>query len=415
MTTAQVLALQAIPWAWNYYVRDADFAHISPASWRRNMEMGFEWDPNNFGTNMWAHPAHGNLYFNAARNNGFDFWGSAAITFAGSFVWEVYGETHRPAINDWVATSVGGITLGEALNRVAVLIQNNQKTGAQRVLREVTSGLLNPMSGFNRLIRGESWRIGPNPSNRKPSPFNTDIDLGVRMVAPGNLGTETLRTGYVQADVYYGSSLMDTRHPFDSFRFALQLNVAPKPVLGRLQISGNVWGQGLKRSGTSRHTFTLSLDYDYVNHETFEVGDQSIGVGFYSFFPMSERVHLGTRFRVNGILLGAVNSEFAQASGRDYDFGTGFALKAGVQLIVNGHEWVTAFYDGAWLHALNGSEADHLLHVSGVELLVPVRGTASIGAEFFIFARNSYYDQFGSVHRRNPTFRTYASFRVSSF
>ena len=39
-------------------------------SWRKNLRLGWEWDEDSFQTNMFGHPYHGGLYFNAARSNG---------------------------------------------------------------------------------------------------------------------------------------------------------------------------------------------------------------------------------------------------------------------------------------------------------------------------------------------------------
>ena len=54
------------------------------------------WDDNMFSTNMFAHPYHGNLYFNAARSSGYSYWQSIPYAFGGSFMWEYFGETHNP-------------------------------------------------------------------------------------------------------------------------------------------------------------------------------------------------------------------------------------------------------------------------------------------------------------------------------
>ena len=62
-------------------------------------------DNDQFSTNLFAHPYHGNLYFNAARSNGLTFWESAPYAFAGSLMWEIAAEVEPPAINDLMATT----------------------------------------------------------------------------------------------------------------------------------------------------------------------------------------------------------------------------------------------------------------------------------------------------------------------
>jgi hypothetical protein len=55
----QLLALQIIPWYFNRHVADDRTADLSLNSWHRNIQLGFEWDPNSFRTNMFDHPFYG--------------------------------------------------------------------------------------------------------------------------------------------------------------------------------------------------------------------------------------------------------------------------------------------------------------------------------------------------------------------
>ena len=85
-------------WAFDRYVMNEDFAKISIGSIRRNIKHGFVWDNDQFSTNLFAHPYHGNLYFNAARSNGLTFWESAPYAFAGSLMWEIAAEVEPPSM-----------------------------------------------------------------------------------------------------------------------------------------------------------------------------------------------------------------------------------------------------------------------------------------------------------------------------
>ncbi len=104
------------------------------------------------------------MYFNSARTNGYNFWQSAPWSFVGSLTWELFGEVWAPAPNDLANTTLGGITLGEMLYRVSSLTLKNEATGFERVVREVTAGLLNPVRGFNRVVRGEAWKVSQHPT-----------------------------------------------------------------------------------------------------------------------------------------------------------------------------------------------------------------------------------------------------------
>ena len=71
---AETFGMNVGVWAFDRYVMNEDFAKISIGSIRRNIKHGFVWDNDQFSTNLFAHPYHGNLYFNAARSNGLTFW-----------------------------------------------------------------------------------------------------------------------------------------------------------------------------------------------------------------------------------------------------------------------------------------------------------------------------------------------------
>jgi hypothetical protein len=176
--SGELLLVEIIPWSYNYFVRDAEFAKISWESIGHNLQFkNWEWDDNNFKTNQIAHPYHGNLYFNSFRTNGYSFWQSVPAAFAGSYLWEVVGETHPPAPNDLINTSVGGITLGEMTFRLSNMIVDNRQRGFNRQMREVFGFLVNPLNGFNRIIDGRWGRYNVNAPDRVPSQFVSEIDL----------------------------------------------------------------------------------------------------------------------------------------------------------------------------------------------------------------------------------------------
>ena len=74
---------------------------------KENITYGFVWDNDKWGTNMFMHPYHGNLYYNAARSNGYNYWQSGLFALAGSAMWEVLMENEHPSINDIITTPIG--------------------------------------------------------------------------------------------------------------------------------------------------------------------------------------------------------------------------------------------------------------------------------------------------------------------
>ena len=115
---AEVTGINAAVQLFDRYVTREEFAQTTLRSIRRNFTDGMVWDNDVFITNLFAHPYHGNLYFNAARTNGLTFWESAPYALGGSLMWEFLGETEPPAINDIIATTCGGMAIGEMTHRL---------------------------------------------------------------------------------------------------------------------------------------------------------------------------------------------------------------------------------------------------------------------------------------------------------
>ncbi|HEY3170378.1 MAG TPA: DUF3943 domain-containing protein, partial [Thermoanaerobaculia bacterium] len=79
-TAASELALlELVPWAFDRYIGRYEYAFISIETVRENFRRGFGYDPDTFEVNQSSHPYHGSLFFNAARENGYGFWGSSAF------------------------------------------------------------------------------------------------------------------------------------------------------------------------------------------------------------------------------------------------------------------------------------------------------------------------------------------------
>ena len=125
--------------------------HIRKQNWR------FDKDP--FNINQFGHPYEGATMYGLARSAGLSFWESLAYSDAGSFLWEMAGETTSPSINDAITTGQAGSMLGEVLFRMAglVLEGDGSKPG---VWRELGAAALSPPTGFNRLVFGRAAQAG---------------------------------------------------------------------------------------------------------------------------------------------------------------------------------------------------------------------------------------------------------------
>lgn len=433
----KILLVNGLVWAFNEYPRGANFTQINPRSWYENIKGGWKWDDNHFNTNMFAHPYHGNLYYNSARASGFTFWESIPFAFMGSAFWECCGETHSPAFNDWMATSIGGSIIGEALYRISSTILDNEDTGGSRFWRELGAAALNPVRGFTRLASGRAWKVAPNPEraeDHRPGRIEHTLYLGARSVFDDNpIESDSLISGFVLFDFEFGQPFSEeARKPFDWFRLELQLNSRDKETIGRFQIRGMLTSAHLKRTPSHSLILGLTLNYDYLNNQAVEFGGQSLTGTLASVWPLSSSFALLAEVGADAQIFGAVNSEFAfivQTPGqerlREYDFGIGGGGRAAVALRLLGRELLTARYRLLYMPALNGAvgtlpqigdiNAVHLLQALTVGAHVPIVGHFGLGSEFFWYRRKSDMNnaQLQDIVQRVRELRLYGSWALS--
>ena len=84
----ETFGLNMLVWSFDRYIVKEDWAYINGHTIKSNFKKGPVWDTDQFTTNLFSHPYHGSLYFNAARSNGMNFWQSAPFAAGGSLMWE---------------------------------------------------------------------------------------------------------------------------------------------------------------------------------------------------------------------------------------------------------------------------------------------------------------------------------------
>src|SRR5215471_1262778 len=76
LAASELALLQVLPWVYNRYIADEDFARISWHTVSENFKAGFGFDSDHFNINQSQHPYHGSLFFEAGRSNGYNYWES---------------------------------------------------------------------------------------------------------------------------------------------------------------------------------------------------------------------------------------------------------------------------------------------------------------------------------------------------
>ncbi len=426
-----VLAVNAAVYSYNRFIAKAfnvvegDTIYWAETSWSdfvTNLREGFEWDDNQFINNQFAHPYHGNLYYNAARSSGFNYWESAPFAIAGSLMWEYVGEVYRPALNDWVNTSLGGIALGEMTYRASSLILDNGDRGASRVFREAGAFLVNPIRGFNRLITGDAFRIGPNVPDRRPPTLGALFSAGYRRIGEaGSLsGDSATNHAFFELDIRYGEPFHhQTNKPFDFFQVGIQINTGDKTSIGQARVKGLLASATLKEWETGELAIGAFQHFDYLDNAAFELGGQSFGAALMYDRHLADHWRVALALHANATVMGAVSSEYGFVTGRDYDYGPGLNGKFEAFLAHRGFPMVGLSGELHWVHTMNGLPTDNLARYYLAFAEYPVLGSLSLGVEGILFKRNTYMGnllgiEFPDFSRSAPQLRIYGSWLLSA-
>ncbi|MDE6717945.1 MAG: DUF3943 domain-containing protein [Muribaculaceae bacterium] len=348
--SAEVVGLNLGLWAFDRYVQHGDWSYISFKTIRENFKHGFIWDNDLLGTNTFLHPYNGNLYFNAARANGFNFWQSELFAIGGSAMWELFMEREYPSTNDIIATPVGGAAIGEPLFRASDAVLDDSSTGWERVGREVAGFLLSPMRGINRIVTGQAWRRRTTSGRvfGRPS-FAMQASLGFKMMEVQGRMRKPFVGASMQIDLEYGDRFeARSTKPYDYFTVKAELQgLKYQPFLNQLQIKGRLISREILDHKNSSGSIGLYQNFDFYDSDTINtLGNKvpyklgipaSLGAGFLFRDIERRRYVLDAYVHANAILLGGILSDHYREDDRNYNWGQGFSLKGGFNITWGRH------------------------------------------------------------------------------
>lgn len=373
-------------------------------SWWENLRYGFEWDDNAFAVNQMGHPYQGGNYFTAGRSNGLSFWESAPLAALGSATWEYFGETHKPSVNDFINTTVGGIALGEMLHRTGWLIRDTTKTGNGRLWNEIFATVIDPITGLNRFISGDAGKVSEKPAEFVPTKTAGDLEAGVLWRGDNTKVVNSTGEPYVQINLSYGDALGSPyRQPYDAFTVGFRLGGGS--AISEALIRGRLYSRPLGKDGSSQ--FLVFQAYDYVTNNAYEFGGQSVVTAVAKRFKPSGRNDVATMAGGGALLLGAFNSPFVFGQDRYYDYGPGLVFSASAAIRRDGLPVARIRYQGIYLHVVSGTSGDHVAQVIGVDGLVPIRKQLRLGVAADFIRRKVYYDFEDDRDDKFPQFRVF--------
>lgn len=407
--------VQVIPWSYSYYITETDFAKISFKSVGRHLKLSsWTWDDDQFTTNQFSHPYHGNLYFNSFRTNGYDVFPSALATVGGSLIWEIAGETEPPSINDLVNTSFGGIVLGEMTHRLANKLLNNKSTGLRRQTNEFFGLLINPMNGFNRILSGK-W--GKQPSNIHEidsSNIDAQFDLGVRRInTDHNLIAKGENALYGRMRFLYQDK-KEEKKPFGVFSVDIEVGVDDSALVNTLCVYGLLYGRELLSNNRSKHLVALSANYDLFHNSSFFYGGQSMNLNLISEFKIASKSKINTTFGVGPVLLAAVPDQYMDDSEhRNYDYGSGLSLMGNVKMDVMERLELGIQYTGGIVGTISGNHSSYSLHSLSSELSIFIWKPFSINVSSGFFTVKGNYRDYPDIKKRYSFGRVSVGYQVS--
>ena len=347
----ETFGLNMALWAFDRYVLKGHYAYISWETIKANFKHGFEWDDDHLHTNMFDHPYNGSLFFNAGRSNGFNFWQSELFAIGGSAMWEMCMEREWPSTNDIIATPIGGAALGEVFYRTTDLIIDDRTTGGERLGREAAVFVLNPMRGLTRIFSGRAWRHSATTGRQYGiPPISIDVSAGARMMALWDNDEGAHAGACAEIKLEYGDKYEEnTREPYDYFSFLMELQaMKSQPLLSRVEIMGRLLS---KEIFTHRHgnlNVGLYQHFDFFDSDTIRperdgsklipcavpyklASPASLGGGAIARYVPSPSVNFEGFVHINALILGGVLTDFYRDYHRNYNWGSGFAVKAGAE------------------------------------------------------------------------------------
>ena len=426
------------------YVISSDFAQTTLNSLKRNFTDGMVWDNDFFITNLFAHPYHGNLYFNAARSNGLSFWESAPYALGGSAMWEFLGETEPPAINDIIATTCGGIAIGEMTHRLSRTVLDDRDRGTRRFLREAAATIINPIQGLHRIFSGDAWRMRSDHyryHDFNKIPVDMSFSVGWRYLADDGALFRGIHAPYVNITLMYGTPVDGERHttPYDFFD--LETNAAfggGQPFINTLNIVGRLWSTPILDKKDMAGEFGIYQHFNYYDAKPIKDGSEltpyriseaaGFGPGFILSLPQTGAItKLEQRIFTSGILLGGTKSDYFNVIERDYNMGSGFSVKSKTQIefgklgrfMLNAkyfriYTWkgyenkdLQAYADGTKdLHYLNvqGDRSNAMLLVVNPVMEIHLAKQWSVTLSGAYYSRRTFYKYHDTVHAN--TFET---------
>jgi len=401
----EIVATNILINRYDAWVRDLDWAKVTPEHWYNNLHTGFDTDGDPFGTNFISHPYHGSFFFNAARTNGSSFWEAIPFVLAGSWTWEYFGETFPASEIDWNTTTLGGVYLGEVTHRLTAHLLRDHKKRNNRFLRSLGAAFLDPIGQINGWFYKDVAQAYRS-SNLRRFPVRSQLSFGVSqsLQSVGIIPPSSyfhLNYSMIYGDLFDDS---DDYKPFDHFIFRAWLDInsikAKEYNNNYLNIMSHAPLWRLNKSNNS--LFAISSHYAFMHNNVFKIGSFSLTLDYHVNFK-SENISLLSAVKLGPILFGSANSEvvevidkFIKDDGeflRDYVYGRGFMYEAEALIITKNLGRIITSFNNWLIYTQRDTPGTERSSVFKLEYHYPIWKNWGLGIEFFHYHRTAHYKE----------------------
>lgn len=409
---------QAFPATFNRFITKDPYSYISFKNFIDHQRLSaWDWDDNQFTTNHLDHPYHGQLYFNAFRSNGYNFYQSSLATFVGSYIWETGGETQAPSINDLVNTTYGGIILGEMTHRIARHILGRGSRD-RRLTRsnEIGAFFVNPVNGINRLLDGK-WAKIDAYNGVDSSTVWAEVNMGIRRfdAKEGDLLKKGKNGSYGRLRLWYSNGAENIKRPFDQFYVNLEFGKGDSTFINAVNVHALLYGNKFFKTKRGEHYGVLSANYDFYNNDAFFYGAQSLNYNWNSEFRYKKRNRLNMSLGLGAILLAAVPDPYLlYGASRNYNYGSGAGYRYHGELSVLNRLLITGDYNGGVFFTISGNDSYYILHAGTLEASLRIIKNFSLNMSSGYFALEGHFDdeKYPDFNRKFPTGRVSIGYNV---
>src|SRR5690606_18984785 len=386
---------QAFPALFNRFITKDPYSYITFKNFINHQRISaWDWDDNQFTTNQIDHPYHGQLYFNAFRSNGYNFYESSIATFAGSYIWETAGETQHPSINDLVNTTFGGIVLGEMTHRLARnILGRASRNRRAMVSNEIGAFFVNPVNGLNRLLDGKWGRVDSYNASDSSSVW-AEVNVGVRRfdAREGDILEKGKNGSYGRLRLWYSNGPENIKRPFDQFYVNLELGKGDSSFINAVNVHALLYGNRFFKSKGGAHYGILSANYDFYNNDAFFYGAQSLNYNWTSEFRYKKSNRFNMNVGVGAVLLAAVPDPYLlYGASRNYNYGSGASYRYRGELSVLRRLLITGDYNGGVFFTISGNESYYILHAATLEVSLRIIRNFSLNVSSGYFALEGHF------------------------